>query len=487
MAETPQDEQLALEWRRTKIVATLGPSSHTRKTIEKLLQQGVDVVRLNLSHGDHESHARLVKAVRQAAKRIGRHIAILMDLCGPKIRVGQIKRGHMEIAPNSSVIITTRAVIGHEGLIPSQYRNLHKDVKPGERIFLDDGHMELLVETISERDIHCHVAHGGMLKENKGMNLPDTDLSVRAFTRKDREDANFAVEVGADFLALSFVRTAEEIRTLQSHLKKLGREIPVIAKIEKPEAIDNIESIMEQAYGIMIARGDLGIELPAEKVPLLQRDLIQLGRRYSKPVIVATQMLESMTEHARPTRAEVGDVATAALAGTDAVMLSGETANGKHPLRAVMTMDRILREMECYQWQHQHFGNPIEHSEGETYGVRRAIARAATSLAKQLKLQGIIIPTESGLTAQIIAAARPTSPCMGVSTSEEICRRLALHWGIVPVLVNEQTTHNWRKLSEQIARSHNLTRSGNTVLLVSGFNVDPLLNEPVMKLLSLRD
>lgn len=486
MSETKQ-RQMALEWRRTKIVATLGPASHTRKTIEKLLHSGVDVVRLNLSHGDHESHARLVKGVRQVAKKLGRHIAILMDLCGPKIRVGRFRNGHIELTPNSSVIITTRAVVGHEGVIPSQYRNLHKDVKPGERLFLDDGQMELLVEAINDRDIRCYVAHGGILKDNKGMNLPDTDLSVRAFTRKDREDATFAVEVGADFLALSFVRTANEIRNLQNHLTKLGSEIPVIAKIEKPDAIDNIESIMEQAYGIMIARGDLGIELPAEKVPLIQRDLIQLGRRYSKPVIVATQMLESMTEHASPTRAEVGDVATAALAGTDAVMLSGETANGKHPLRAVMTMDRILREMESYQWQHQHFGDPVEHTDGETYGVRRAIARAATSLARQLKLQGIIIPTQSGLTAQIIAAARPTSPCLGVSTDASVCRRLALHWGIVPVLVDEQTTQNWRTLSEQIAKSHKLTESGNTVLLVSGFNVDPVLNEPVMKLLSLRD
>ncbi|MGM0593275.1 MAG: pyruvate kinase [Pseudomonadota bacterium] len=487
MQESQQDEQHALQWRRTKIIATLGPASASRTKIRQLVNAGVDVVRLNLSHGDHDSHRKLFTEVRQAGKRSGRHIPILMDLCGPKTRVGRFSNGPIELEPDQEVVVTTRPVNGHAALIPSQYRKLHQDMQPGERILLDDGQMELLVARIEEQNIHCTVIHGGTLHDNKGMNLPDTALSVSAFTRKDREDAAFAVEMGADFLALSFVRSAAEVETLQRYLKKQQSEIPVIAKIEKPEAMTEIEAIMQQAYGIMIARGDLGIELPAEQVPLIQRDLIQLARRHNKPVIVATQMLESMTQHSRPTRAEVGDVATAALSSSDAVMLSGETANGLHPLEAVTTMDRILREMERYQWQRQCFGEPVDHLGSDSDSVRKAIARAATGLASQLSLRGIIIPTRTGLTARIIAAARPISPCLGVGSRQDICRQLALHWGIVPILVDEQTTHNWRKLSEHIADSHALNLDGSSVLLISGFNEDPQLSEPAMKILSLEE
>ncbi len=486
MFKPQQDEKVALYWRRTKVITTLGPASDSDTVIEHILKAGADVVRLNMSHGDHESHRRLFARVRSAAEAAGRHVAILMDLCGPKIRVGQFKEGEICLRNQQQVTITTRKIIGHDKLIPSQYHSLHKDVKPGERILLDDGRMELRVEAVEEEEVRCRVIHGGLLKDKKGMNLPDSSLTVSAFTRKDREDAALAVELGADLIALSFVRNARDIQTLQDHLKKLGHEIPIIAKIEKPEAVENIQDILQHAYGIMIARGDLGIEMPAERVPLIQRDLIQLARQCQKPVIVATQMLESMIQSPQPTRAEVGDVATAALAGTDAVMLSGETAAGKHPVQAVATMDRILREMESYQWQHEAFGDPVISDNSETMPLREAIAHAVTGMVQRLKLQGIIIPTRSGLTAQIIAAARPTAPCMGVSASSTVCRRLALHWGVVPVLIEEEwEAHNWRLLSEHIASAHRLTRSGNTVLLVSGFNDDPALSEPVLKLMHL--
>jgi pyruvate kinase len=486
MSSLQPEEKVALQWRRTKLIATLGPASDSDATIDRLLKSGIDVVRLNLSHGNHDSHRQLFHRVREAAQRAGRHIAILMDLGGPKIRVGRFHDGQIRLRNRQQVTVTTRRVIGQEGLIPSRYSGLHKDVQPGERILLDDGHLELTVETVAGKEIGCRIVHGGVLKDNKGMNLPDSTLSVSTFTRKDREDAALAAELGADLLALSFVRSARDLQALQRHLKKVGREIPVIAKIEKPEAIEHIDSILDHACGIMVARGDLGIELAAERVPLIQRDLIALARRRHKPVIVATQMLESMTQNARPTRAEVGDVATAALAGADAVMLSGETASGKHPVRAVATMDRILREMESYQWQHGAFGEPVTPLEDEVMPLRKAVARAVTGMAHHLKLQGIIIPTRSGLTAQIIAAARPTAPCMGVSSDVRVCRRLALHWGIVPVLIEEEKeARNWRLLSERIAQSHHLTHSGNTVLLVSGFNDDPALSEPVMKILHL--
>ncbi|MEN8170078.1 MAG: pyruvate kinase [Pseudomonadota bacterium] len=484
----PSDTQpvpTALHWRRTKIVATLGPASNSIAAIERLINAGANVFRLNLSHGDHDSHRQLFARVRRCAKKLKQPVAILMDLCGPKIRVGKLADGQLELVEDERVTVTCRNIKDEAGLIPSQYRGLYKDVKIGERIFLDDGNFELQIEAIEDKDIHCRVLFGGSLKENKGMNFPDTRLSVSASTRKDRKDAALAVELGADFIALSFVRRATEISSLQRHLAKLGREIPIIAKIEKPEAIENIEAILQQAYGIMIARGDLGIELPAEQVPLIQRDLIQLARQHQRPVIVATQMLESMVNHSRPTRAEVGDVANAALLGTDAVMLSGETASGRHPVQAVTTMDRILREMENYQWQHNHFGEPQRRHNEARLPLREAVARAATSMAESLKLQGIIIPTRSGITAQIIAAARPTAPCMGITTDETVSRRLCLHWGIVPFNTTEEACSDWRQLSEEVARSHNLLHSGNSVLLVSGFSDNPSLSEPVMKLMQL--
>ena len=479
-------QKQAAQQRRTKIIATLGPASNSPEMVEKVIKAGVDVVRLNLSHGDHDQHRATFSLVRQQAAALGRHVAILMDLCGPKIRTGRFENGAITLKARQKVVITTREVAGEEGLIPSQYPDLHKDVKPGERILLDDGNLELEVERVRGREIHCKVITGGELRDHKGMNLPGSKLSVSAFTDKDRKDAALAAELGADFLALSFVRSAEDILTLQQYLEQLGRPIPIIAKIEKPEAISNIEAILQHAYGIMIARGDLGIELPAEQVPLLQRDLIQHAHLHNKPVIVATQMLESMITNPSPTRAEVNDVATAALAGTDAVMLSGETANGKYPLRAINTMDKILREMENYQQKQQTFGELRKAHVEDTDPQRRAIARAVLGMTAHLDIQAIIIPTHTGLTARIIAAARPTCPCVGISDSEEVSRRLALHWGLVPVyMCKEEQSRNWRILSETIASKHGLIRTNNTVLLVSGFNEDPKLSEPVIKILQL--
>ncbi|MBE0509926.1 MAG: pyruvate kinase [Chromatiales bacterium] len=476
----------AAHQRRTKIVATLGPASNSPEMVEKLLKAGVDVVRLNLSHGDHAQHREMFTLVRSTAATLGRHVAILMDLCGPKIRTGRFPDGEITLKTRQKVVVTTRDVLGQDGLIPSQYRNLHKDVNPGERILLDDGNLELAIDSIEEREIHCRVITGGVLRNHKGMNLPGSTLSVAAFSPKDREDATLAAELGADFLALSFVRNAGDIQTLRRHLDKLGSTIPIIAKIEKPEAVTNIDEIFAQVYGIMIARGDLGIELPAEQVPLIQRDLIQHARLYSKPVIVATQMLESMTNNPSPTRAEVSDVATAALAGTDAVMLSGETASGKYPLRAVNTMDKILREMESYQLKQDRFGELAPSHDASLDPQRRAIARAVLGMTGQLDIQAIVIPTHSGLTAGIIAAARPTSPCVGVSDSSEVSRRLALHWGVIPVFMSmEEQSKNWHVLSENIANHHGLIRTGNTLLLVSGFNDNPVLSEPVIKIINL--
>lgn len=478
-------QDAALRWRRTKVIATLGPASASSEKIEQLIEAGANAFRLNMSHGEHEEHRQLFQRVRETAQRCNQHIAIIMDLCGPKIRVGKFANNQIELSDRSEVIVTCRDVLGEPGLIPSQYRDLHQDIKPGERILLDDGNLELKALEVEGSEIRCLVVHGGTLKNKKGMNLPDSNLSTTAFTEKDQRDAKLAIELGADFLALSFVRSEKDVLQLRDFMQQHDADIAIISKIEKPEAVTNIKAILEHSYAIMVARGDLGIEVPAERVPLLQQELIQLARNYNRPVIVATQMLESMISNSRPTRAEVGDVANAALLSTDAVMLSGETAAGKYPVMAVETMDRVLREIEAHQWQQNSFGSPLESSADEQgiMPTREAVANATLTLAQNLKLQGIIIPTRTGSTARIMSASRPSAPCIGVCSEQRINRQLALSWGVVPVLVDEIKTHDWRKLCALINDQVKLTQDGHTVLLVSGFNDDPAKNEPVMKIL----
>ncbi len=479
-------ERIALKWRRTKIVATLGPASESEADIRRLLKAGVDVVRLNMSHGDHDGHRELFARVRGVAEGLDRHVAILMDLCGPKIRVGRFRDGMIELRDGQRVIVTSRDVAGEEGLIPSQYRKLHKDVKRGERILLDDGNLELRVLSVKGTEVSCRVVHGGPLKDHKGMNLPDSSLSTPAFTDKDKADALLAMELGADFLALSFVRGAADVARLQRFMKRNGDEIPVVSKIERPEAVANIDEILRQSYAIMVARGDLGIELPAEQVPLIQRELINKARLAHVPVIVATQMLESMIGHSRPTRAEVGDVANAAETGTDAVMLSAETASGQYPLRAVQIMDRVLRETERHQWHEGRFGSALFSDRRKSdYSFREAIAHAAQTLSSDLKLQAMVIPTHSGTTARVLAAHRAIAPMVGVCDRAAICRRLSLHWGIVPVHRERPAIEDWRQLCADINPHTGLTRPGHAVLVVSGFHDDPRRNEPVLKLMSL--
>ena len=477
---------VALQWRRTKIIATLGPASDSAEMITRLVGAGVDLFRINMSHGDPDTHRKTVKRVRRAAKAAGRHIAILMDLCGPKIRVGKFESGSILLKQGSTVIITTRAVTGKPGLIPSQYNSLHKDVKPGERILLDDGNLSLRVLKVKGKDVSCKVVEGGTLSDHKGMNLPNSTLSTAALTAKDRSDVRLAVEADVDFVALSFVRQAGDVQQLTRYLKRLGSSIPIISKIEHPDGVANIDAILQESYGIMIARGDLGIELPAEKVPLIQRELIQKARQRGTPVIVATQMLESMMTHLRPTRAEVTDVAGAALLSADAAMLSGESAAGKYPLKAVQTMDRILREVERHQWQEGHFASEsIAGRRQKTHFVRESMAHAAVQLTQDLEVEAIIVPTHTGTTARIMAAHRPLPPAVGVCSDIRICRQMALHWGIVPVHEPRSRVRNWRTICMHISKQCRLGESGHDVLLVSGFNDDPVRNEPVLKLMRL--
>jgi pyruvate kinase len=477
---------IALRWRRTKIIATLGPSTASLSMIEELISAGVDVVRVNMSHGDSDTHSRTVRRVKRAAKRAGRHIAILLDLCGPKIRVGRFEEGSIEIITGKTVTVTTRPVTGSAGLIPSQYRSLHKDVRAGERILLDDGKLELRVKSVKGTEVSCRVVEGGVLSNNKGMNLPNSDLSAAALTDKDRQDVRLAIELEVDFVALSFVRSAKDVLQLKNYMKRAGGNIPVISKIERPEAVESIDDIMDASYGIMIARGDLGIELAAEKVPLIQRELIAKGRQKGIPVIVATQMLESMMSNSRPTRAEVTDVAGAAMLSADAAMLSGETAAGKFPLQAVRIMDRVLREVEQHQWQEGSFASePIADRASKAHVVRESMAHAAVQLAHDLDMEAIVVPTNTGNTARIMAAHRPLAPTVGACSDGRVCRQMALNWGIVPVKLKRSNEHDWRAMCRHIALQCQLGKKGRDVLLVSGFHDDPQKDEPVLKLLHL--
>ena len=481
------EENIHLHWRRTKIIATLGPASNTERKIADLMEAGVNVFRLNMSHGTHDEHRELARRIRKTSSRKKTHVAILMDLCGPKIRVGEFENGEINLHSGQDVVVSCSVTTGREGLIPSQYKSLYKDVKKDERILLDDGKLELKVKSVKAKEVNCIVVYGGILKNKKGLNLPDSKISTSSFTAKDKKDALLAVELEADFLALSFVRNEKCIATLKRFIKKAGGSIPVIAKIEKPEAIKHIEGILSEADGIMVARGDLGIEMRAQQVPLIQKDLINKARLHGKPVIVATQMLESMIISSRPTRAEVGDVATAALSSADAVMLSAETASGEFPLLAVNMMDEILREIEAYQWQHEKFGEAdFEQCAEMIEPDRKAVATAVKSLADELKLQGIVVPTRSGATARVLSADRPGAPLIGVSCNEVVCRRLALNWGVVPVYIKEKVTHDWQGLCNEVAKKCGLASTGNRVLLVSGFSNDQQLNEPVLKLMRIQ-
>jgi len=469
--------------KRTKIIATLGPATDSIEQIQALLERGVNVIRVNFSHGDHPTHKETINKVRQVAKKMGLYTAILADLCGPKIRTGHFKTGQIELINNQQVTVTTRSVDGETGLIPSQYKQLHQDMKMGQRILLDDGKMELLVEKIQDTELYCKIIYGGILKDKKGMNLPDTQVSSPALTTKDKHDLSLAIELNVDFIALSFVRCAQDIMDLKAALHAYAVDIPIIAKIERPEAIDNIDEILSESYGIMIARGDLGIELAAEKLPLLQNSLIDKARQMHKPVIVATQMMESMIENSRPTRAEVGDVANAAIRSADAVMLSGETSVGRYPLQVVEYMDKILREIEKDHWDKSQFID-IAHAykKNQAQGLREGMSHAAMDLAKDLNLQALVVPTKSGTTARILCSYRPSSLILGVSHNESTCRRLSIHWGVFPIQMDPLAFKNWRGLITKIEQNYKLLTKDDKVLIVSGFQKEDEKSEPVLKI-----
>ncbi len=475
-----------LKQRRTKIIATLGPASSDPDIIRRIIDAGANVVRLNMSHGDRDSHARRFHAVRAIAAERAEPIAIFADLCGPKMRVGRFFDGQITLTEGRQVTVTTREVLGEPGLIPSQYPKLADDVKPGDRILLNDGDLELRVEATDGTEVSCQVVHGGLLRDHKGMNLPGVDISTPSLTDRDREDARFALDLGVDFLALSFVREPGDVQALRELIRASGHDAGIIAKIEKPEALEKAGEILDLADAIMVARGDLGVELSPEQVPIAQNQLIARARASNRPVIVATQMLESMIEHARPTRAEVADVSQAVSAGADAVMLSGETAAGRHPVRAVEMMSRIVRQTEAYHfWQHRPAWTTdlVSRADGPMH-FGDAIAEAAAHLVFDLGARAVVVISRSGMSAVTISSRRPSAPIVAVTSTEKMARRMNLMWGVIPIVAAEVGAANPNQIARRIARELDLADIGQFVLLVRGFHSDPALNTPSITLLA---
>lgn len=421
--------------RRAKIVATLGPATDDEVILGGLIEAGLDVARLNMSHGDRVDHARRVAAVRRCADAHGRAVAILVDLQGPKIRIGRFAGGPITLTVGAEFTLTTEDVAGDVHRVSTSLRSLPREVGPGDRLLLDDGRLSLLVTGVGATEIRTRVIEGGVLSDNKGINIPGARLSVPALSEKDADDCRFALAAGADLIALSFVRSAADVLPVHAVMDEVGRRVPVIAKIEKPQAVDGLGDIVDAFDGIMIARGDLGVEVPLERVPLVQKRAIALARTAAKPVIVATQMLDSMMSASRPTRAEVSDVANAVLDGADALMLSGETSVGVHPLLVVRTMARIIEHVEQEALAEQ----PVLPSEASG-STARALTRAAVAVAAELNAECLVPFTETGRSARLLARHRSATPIVAFATSPEVCRALAVVWGVTP-LPTEPVTH----------------------------------------------
>ena len=414
--------------RRAKIVCTIGPTTRSEAMVRQLMLAGMDVARLNFSHGTHDDHAQTIRLLRKIAVELDRTICILQDLQGPKIRTGRlVKRMPVALTAGSRVTITSRDVMGTADLIATTYQNLANDVKPGERILLSDGRSELVVTQIQGTDVICEVLNGGMLGEHQGINLPGTTVSIPSLTEKDKLDLEFGLKQSVDIIAISFVRTADDVVRAQRAISSRGSDVPLIAKLEKPQAIDNLDSILEVAQGVMVARGDLGVEMAPEKVPHIQKHIIRRALEFRKPVITATQMLESMTENPRPTRAEASDVANAIFDGTDAVMLSGETAVGKYPCEAVEMMARIVTEAESHPLDR---GPAPEHRWTEHLSIAESICEAVAHAAQDLDLRAIAVFTEAGTTARMLSKRRPEAAIYAFTQSETVCNRMNSLWGV---------------------------------------------------------
>jgi pyruvate kinase len=418
--------------RKAKIVCTIGPASNSEVALRDLMRFGMDVARLNFSHGTHEDHARLIERLRRIAHKEGHTICILQDLQGPKIRTGRLKnRIPVALKAGSKIVITPQDVLGTGQIISTTFQTLAREVGPGSRILLSDGLIELRVKSVKGTDVECEVVNGGMLGEHKGINLPGAVVTVPSLTEKDEADLEFGLRHNVDMIAVSFIRSADDVRYVKSRVKDHGSDAWVIAKLEKPQAIEHLEAILESADGVMVARGDLGVEMPPEKVPVIQKHIIRRAAEWRKPVITATQMLESMIENPRPTRAEASDVANAVFDGTDALMLSGETANGKYPREAVAMMAKIITETEGQMLA----SGPAQRRRSEKkLSISETICESIAHAALELDMKAITVYTETGTTARLISKYRPTTDIYSLTYVPAVCNRANLLWGVSPIL-----------------------------------------------------
>ena len=448
--------------RAVKIVATIGPATSSPQRIEELIRAGVDVVRLNFSHGSHEDHAQLVQIVRDTAQRLGRQVAVLQDLQGPRMRTGPLRNDDaLELKQDSELLISHDQVEGQDGRISSTYPEMYRFVSPGNRLLLDDGRLEAEVVAIEGRDIRCRVVKGGLLGAYQGINLPGVVLDIPTFTEKDRADLEVGLDIGVDWVAMSFVRNGDDARPLREMMRQYRKRLPLIAKVERAMALRNLEGILSAFDGVMVARGDMGVELSTEEVPVWQKTIIHQAHHKGKVAIVATQMLESMINEPQPTRAEASDVANAVWEGADAVMLSGETAIGSYPVEAVAVMARIIEKaQEIY----------VPEETGVTGRYRReaqAVARAACSLAGDLDARAIVVLTRSGVTAHRVSKNRPAVPILALTREPNVARQLNLWWGVLPIVTDlPQVTADTSGIVDEVLMEKNLVRRGDRIVLV---------------------
>ncbi|MBI5244369.1 MAG: pyruvate kinase [Elusimicrobia bacterium] len=462
-------------FRFAKIVCTLGPASRSPETIEALVRAGMDAARLNFSHGTHEEHARTIRAVRAVGRKLEKSLAIIADLQGPKIRTGPLAGGkNVELTAGQEFAITSKRVAGGPACVSTTYAPLPREVRRGDRILLSDGLIELKVESVRGSEVRCRVVNGGELGEHKGINLPGVRLSAPSLTAKDREDLAFALEQGAEYVAVSFVRRAADVREARRAARGLGFEAAFISKIEKPEAVLDLDAILAESDGVMAARGDLGVEMSIEKVPVIQKEIIRRGRMARIPVITATQMLESMTRNPRPTRAEASDVANAVFDGTSALMLSEETAVGDWPVETVRMMDRIIREAEaspkrCLSPLDWPFAACEERQRARRPTAAEAVANAALAAAREVDLRCIAVFTESGRSARLISHCRPPCPIIGFSPSRTTRHCLALVWGVRPRRIHEvRDIDDLTETAEKRLLEERLAAKGDVVAIVAG-------------------
>ena len=450
--------------RRTKIVATIGPATESPERLRALIHAGATTFRLNFSHGDHSEHALRIATIRQVAHELGIHVGILLDLQGPKILLGRFEQGPITLANGDPFALTSREVPCTQSIATITYDKLADEVPAGSRILLDDGRVEMVVDAVDQagRTLHCTVVVGGVLSNNKGVNFPDVQLSIRALTTKDRQDLAFGLQQGVDWVALSFVRNPSDMQEIRELIATFGHSTPVIAKIEKFEAINQIDAILPLCDGVMVARGDLGVEMPAEEVPLLQKDLIRKANMLGIPIITATQMLDSMASCPRPTRAEVSDVANAILDGTDAVMLSNETAVGDYPVEAVATMARIALRIE-----RDYPTRPVDSHMAST--IPNAISQAVSTIARQLQAAAILPLTKTGATARNVSKFRPSTTILAITNDVNVARQLQLVWGVNPLLIsNQESTTSTFTLAMGVAQEQGLLKDGDLVVQTAG-------------------